>query len=62
MDKLGVQRGQLVKITAKSGENVGSKIFRIFRSGSGKDLGADSIGLEYDDRLKLGVKNALKAL
>ena len=56
--RLGVQRGQLLEITANSSDNVGSKIFRIFTSWSGKDLDADSIGFEYDDKLKLGVKNA----
>ena len=56
--RLGVQRGQIVEITANSSNNVGSKIFRIVPSWSGNDLHADSIGFEYEDRLKLGVKNA----
>ena len=56
--RLNIKRGALVKISALEGDRVEGPVYCIYRAGTGPKLGEDSMGLEYDNRLRLGVPKA----
>jgi hypothetical protein len=54
-NNLNMKRGALVKITALEGDQIEGPVYCIYRAKNVKGLGQDTMGLEYDNRLRLGV-------
>ena len=57
-NRLHMKRGALVKISALEGDQNEGAVYCVYRAGTGQGLGENAMGLEYDNRLRLGASKA----